>query len=202
MIATGMRNCCEWQVWSVGLGLFGTPNGCHLCLKASGRPQQWYTCAVACLSAVHASHRICGQTDWPEFLYLWVVFLFMPLNLASGAGGGKQAECVCNDVFIFRFTFLYRCYWNVLFFIDCSYYYYYYWSLLYSAVLRCWADSLRSHVILHEWIAFYSAFLNIHWSGVLTALAWLVPQETAAISARSVYTIQPCTMSLHTKPHT
>ena len=33
-------------------------------------------------------------------------------------------------------------------------YYYYYWSLLYSA------DSLRSHVILHEWIAFYSAFIE------------------------------------------
>ena len=48
----------------------------------------------------------------------------------------------------------------------------------------------------------YSAFLNIHRSGVLTALAWLVPHETAAISARSVYTMQPCTMSLHAKPHT
>ena len=32
------------------------------------------------------------------------------------------------------------------------------------------------------------------------ALAW--PHETAAISASSVYTIQPCTMSLHAKPHT
>ena len=80
--------------------------------------------------------------------------------------------------------------------------YYYYWSLLYSAILRFQADSLRSHVILHEWIDFYSAFLNIHRSGVLTALAWLVPHETTAISARSVYTIQPCTMSLHAKPHT
>ena len=40
---------------------------------------------------------------------------------------------------------------------------------------------------------FYILFLFfIHRSGVLTALAWLVPQETAAISARSVYTIQPC----------
>ena len=79
----------------------------------------------------------------------------------------------------------------------------YYWSLLYRAVLRCWADSLRSHVILHEWIAFfYSAFLNIHRSGVLTALAWLVPHESAAVLARSVYTIQPCTISLHAKPHT
>ena len=58
---------------------------------------------------------------------------------------------------------------------------------------------MRSHVILHQWIAFYSTFLNIHWSGVLTMLAWLVLHETAAISAHSMYTIQPCTMSLHAK---
>ena len=43
--------------------------------------------------------------------------------------------------------------------------------------------------------------MNIHRSGVLTALTWLVPYETAAILARSVYVIQPCTMSLHAKPH-
>ena len=55
-------------------------------------------------------------------------------------------------------------------------------------------------MILHERIAFYSTFLNIHRSGVLTALAWLAPVQTAAISARSVYTIQPCTVSLHAKP--
>ena len=71
------------------------------------------------------------------------------------------------------------------------------WSLLYSTIY-----SLCSHVILHEWIAFYSAFLNIHRSDVLTALAWLEPHETAPVSALSVYTIQPCTMSLHAKPHT
>ena len=29
-----------------------------------------------------------------------------------------------------------------------------------------------------------------------------MPHETVAIAARSVYTIQPCTMSLHAKPHT
>ena len=46
---------------------------------------------------------------------------------------------------------------------------------------------------------FYSAFLNIHQSGVLTAQAWLVPQKTAAVSAHSVYTLQPCSMSLHAK---
>ena len=64
-------------------------------------------------------------------------------------------------------------------------FYYYYWLLLCSAILRSWADSLRSHVILHEWIASYSAFLNIHRSGVLTALAWLVPQKSAARESQS-----------------
>ena len=51
-------------------------------------------------------------------------------------------------------------------------------------------------------ILFFIAFLNIHRSGVLTALTLLVPPEIAAVSVRSVYTIQSCTMSLHAKPHT
>ena len=79
------------------------------------------------------------------------------------------------------------------------------WSILYSSILRTRPDWLRSQVILPEWIAFYSAFLNIHRSGVLTALAKLVLHGTlaiSAISAYSVYTIQPCTMPLHTKPYT
>ena len=75
------------------------------------------------------------------------------------------------------------------------------WSLLYSSILRSRAGSLRSHGILPERIAFYSAFLNIHRSGVLTTLTWLVSRETAAVTARSVYTMQPCSMSLHAKPH-
>ena len=45
--------------------------------------------------------------------------------------------------------------------------YYYYWLLLYSTIFRSRADSLRSHVILHEWPALYSAFLNSHRSGAL-----------------------------------
>ena len=61
------------------------------------------------------------------------------------------------------------------------------WSLLYSAILRSRADSLRSHVILHEWTAFYSAFfVYIHRSGVLTALVWLVPHQTVAMSAYKI----------------
>ena len=48
------------------------------------------------------------------------------------------------------------------------------WSLLYSSILRSRADSLRSQVILHEWIAFHSAsrFLNIHRSGVQRWHGW------------------------------
>ena len=68
-------------------------------------------------------------------------------------------------------------------------------AFLYSAILRSRADSLRSYVILHEWLAFYSAFLNIHRSSVLTALAWLVPLETAAVSAQVLctpYNRAPC----------
>ena len=66
---------------------------------------------------------------------------------------------------------------------------------LYSAILRSLEHSLRSPVVLHEWQAFYSAFLNIHRSGVLTSLAWLVPHETAAISAQFLctpYNHAPC----------
>ena len=68
---------------------------------------------------------------------------------------------------------------------------------LYSAILCSWANSLHSHVILHELLALSSVFLNIHWSGVLTELMWLVPHETAAVLACSVYTIQLCTIPCH-----
>ena len=43
--------------------------------------------------------------------------------------------------------------------------------------------------------SFYSTFLNIHRSGVLTALAWLVSHETAAVSAQVLctpYNHAPC----------
>ena len=43
-------------------------------------------------------------------------------------------------------------------------------TFIYSTILHSWADSLCSQVILNEWLAFNSAFLNIHWGGVLTEL--------------------------------
>ena len=55
-------------------------------------------------------------------------------------------------------------------------------------------------MVLHEWLVFFKAFcfcfgFNIHRSGVLTALAWLVPHETAAVSAQVLctpYNHAPC----------
>ena len=61
------------------------------------------------------------------------------------------------------------------------------WSLIYRYSPLSWADSLRSHVVLREWLAFHSAFFGYR-SGVLTALTWLVPHETAAVSAQVLCT--------------
>ena len=58
---------------------------------------------------------------------------------------------------------------------------------------------LSRHTVLacgSAWVtSFIARFLNIHRSGVLTALAWLVPHETAAISAQVLctpYNHAPC----------
>ena len=67
---------------------------------------------------------------------------------------------------------------------------------LYSAILR----SLEQTHCTRLWFymsdkLFIARFLNIHRSGVLTALAWLVPHETAAISAQflcTLYNHAPC----------
>ena len=78
-----------------------------------------------------------------------------------------------------------------------QHYYYYYWSLLYSAILRSRADSLRS---------FYSAFFEYppKWCTYSAGMAGAtrICCQKESILVRSVYTIQPCTVSLHAKPHT
>jgi len=51
-------------------------------------------------------------------------------------------------------------------------------------------------VILHECLAFYRAFFVLFFISTE-----VVPHESAAVSARSVYTIQLFSMSLHAKPH-
>ena len=81
------------------------------------------------------------------------------------------------------------------------------WSLLYSATLHSWADSLHSHVFLHEWLAFHSVFLNIHQSDVLTTLFdCYMAGATWNCYHLGVFCVHHTTMhhimSLHAKPHT
>ena len=67
---------------------------------------------------------------------------------------------------------------------------------LYGAILR----SLEQTHCARMWfymsdLFFIAHFWNIHRSGVLTALAWLVPHETAAVSAQVLctsYNHAPC----------
>ena len=78
--------------------------------------------------------------------------------------------------------------------------------LLLIAFILCYSPPLSrltailSHVILSD-SSFLLRILNIHRSGALhlqhcLVVTWLVPRETAAASARSVYTIQHCTVLL------
>ena len=58
--------------------------------------------------------------------------------------------------------------------------------VLFSAVL----SRLTALACGSTWVTSFVAhfFWNIHWSGIPTALAWLVPHETAAISGQVLYT--------------
>ena len=74
------------------------------------------------------------------------------------------------------------------------------WSLLYIAILRSPADSLRLRVILNSDPLSIVRFLiptEVVYLQRCLIVTWLMPRETAADSESSVYTIQPCTMSRH-----
>ena len=67
---------------------------------------------------------------------------------------------------------------------------------LYSAILRSLEQTHCARMLFYmsDWLSI-ARFLNIHRSGVLTALAWLVPHETAAVSAQVLctpYNHVPC----------
>ena len=77
------------------------------------------------------------------------------------------------------------------------------WSLIQCYSLLSWADSLHAHVVLHEWLAFYSVLSEYppkwcNYSASMAGATW----NCSHLGASSVDTIQPCTMSLHAKPHT
>ena len=62
------------------------------------------------------------------------------------------------------------------------------WSLfIYSTILHSRADSLHLCVLLHEWIAVYSAFFEYPLKWCTFSVAWLMPHESAAVSVHHVY---------------
>ena len=71
------------------------------------------------------------------------------------------------------------------------------WLMIaYIALFSALLSRLTALACGSTWVtSFIARFLNIHRSGVLTALAWLVPHETAAISAQVLctpYNHAPC----------
>ena len=68
--------------------------------------------------------------------------------------------------------------------------------ITYVALFSALLSRLTALACGSTWVtSFIARFLNIHRSGVLTALAWLVPHETAAISAQVLctpYNHAPC----------
>ena len=71
------------------------------------------------------------------------------------------------------------------------------WLMIaYIALFSALLSRLTALACGSTWVtSFRARFLNIHRSGVLTALAWLVPHETAAVSAQVLctpYNHAPC----------
>ena len=68
--------------------------------------------------------------------------------------------------------------------------------IAYIALLSALLSRLTALACGSTWVtSFIARFLNIHRSGVLTALAWRVPHETAAVSAQVLctpYNYAPC----------
>ena len=73
---------------------------------------------------------------------------------------------------------------------------------LYRAIL--WSALLSTHCTcmwLYMSDQLYSVFLDIHQSGVYSAGMASATWNCSRLGASPVHTIQPCTMSLHAKPH-
>jgi len=68
--------------------------------------------------------------------------------------------------------------------------------IAYIALFSALLSRLTALACGYTWVtSFIARFLNIHRSGVLTALAWLVPHETTAVSAQVLctpYSHAPC----------
>ena len=179
-------------------------------LRLSSLFKSWGLWTLSCVFVIHYYETLKWLSSLPilmqELFWWWqcsdrhMISLFPHLHTPFPFSPSPISLMVSVDVKhpVYLLAALASCCWRAFFllffvcvwgeggeeFYDC----------LYSAILRPRADSLRSHVIQHEWLTFYSAFLNIHRSGV----TW----NCCRLGASSVHTIQPCTMSLHAKPHT
>ena len=179
---------------------------CHVFLSGQfslGSIEKWYLknkmkrCWILKTSGIALPFIVIYFVVKDDVIYLLVLTYFQSVQCVCV----RVRVCVCVCVCVCAHSFF--CIVTLelssilcwLFLFCYIHFYWWWWLLLYSAILRSRADSLRSHVILHEWLAFYSALLNIHQSGVLTMLAWLVPYETAAVSAQVLcmpYNHAPC----------
>ena len=71
------------------------------------------------------------------------------------------------------------------------------WSLLCNAILHSWANSLRLHVILQEWIALYSAFLTINMKLLPSRLVLCTPYHFMQSLVCEVYACLAVTCHPH-----
>ena len=110
-----------------------------------------------------------GTKQFYVFKQQWYVPLLLDTGLDLFVCFGRTESGV--EKFSFWFTVLHtRTFWLMIAYIA-----------LFSALL----SRLTALACGSTWVtSFIARFLNIHRSGVLTALAWLVPHETVAVSAQ------------------
>ena len=150
-----------------------------------------------------------GQLHGTDWILEWDHFSFLTLNVhgilsiykLQGLGTNASFQVCLVKLLVFHFMFLLWC--------CCC------WLLLYSAILRSWADSLRScwmrFCILYiyvyfvfctsEIVTFHSAFLNIH---QMMYLQCYIATWNCCHCCRlgMLCTAMPHITSLQAKPHT
>ena len=152
-------------------------------------------CSARSPSTVHSQMY---SVRWED--YVWLFFFL----------------CVCVCVCLFSYTTTWTAWEDLSLFLEGGYYYWrcLSWVKIVPTQLCCILLLLIAFIYRYSplssrltalacdstWVnSFYSAFLNIHWSGVFTALAWLVPQESAARESQSQRVL--CTPYNHAPCH-
>ena len=119
-------------------------------------------------------------------------------------GGRSVFTDLTANVFVLRdgVTGL-SCFWL---FVYCYFFFFFFLIVLLIAFIlwrysplsnRLTAPAYDSKRMTCFLIARFSISTEVVYIQCCLVVTWLVPRETAAVSARSLYTIQPCTMSRH-----